>query len=103
MTCVTHPFYNPEMHVNSGYKVEQLRISSALLSRLKNLEELALDGPGDLHINSASIAKLLAANCPTLKDLQLKLIKTTDSSIWTVVPTDTSSEERWRPELKPRK
>jgi hypothetical protein len=71
MTCVTHPFYNPEMHANSGYKVEQLRISSALLSRLKNLEELALDGPGDLPINSASIAKLLGANCPTLKELQL--------------------------------
>ncbi|KAJ7780871.1 hypothetical protein B0H14DRAFT_2960840 [Mycena olivaceomarginata] len=81
----------------SNNDVEQLRISSALLSRLKNLEELALDGPGDLHINSASIAKLLGANCPTLKELKL------NSSIWTVVPTGTSSEERWRPELEPRK
>ncbi|KAJ7757413.1 hypothetical protein B0H14DRAFT_2976569 [Mycena olivaceomarginata] len=81
----------------SNNDVEQLRISSALLLRLKNLEELALDGPGDLHINSASIAKLLGANCPTLKELQL------NSNIWTVVPTGTSSEERWRPELELRK
>jgi hypothetical protein len=71
MTWVTHPFYNPEIHANNGYKIEELQISSALLSRLKNLEELALDGPGDLHINCASVEKLLGANCPTLKELQL--------------------------------
>jgi hypothetical protein len=72
----THPFHNPEMHANSGYKVEQLRISSALLSRLKNLEQLALDSPGNLHIkNGASTAELLGANCPTLKELQLSKSK----------------------------
>ncbi|KAJ7811459.1 hypothetical protein B0H13DRAFT_2383895 [Mycena leptocephala] len=71
MTWVTHPFYNPEIHANNGYKIEELQISSALLSRLKNLEELTLDGPGDLHVNCASIEKLLGANCPTLKELQL--------------------------------
>ncbi|KAJ7809468.1 hypothetical protein B0H14DRAFT_2608056 [Mycena olivaceomarginata] len=89
MMFTPHPFYYPEIHANNGYKIEELQISSALLSRLKNLEELALDGPGDLHINCASVEKLLGANCPTLKELQLKLIKTTDSSIWTIVPTAT--------------
>ncbi|KAJ7878327.1 hypothetical protein B0H14DRAFT_2711587, partial [Mycena olivaceomarginata] len=73
----------------SNNDIEELQISSALLSRLKNLEELALDGPGDLHINCASVEKLLGANCPTLKELQL------NSSIWTI--------ERWRAELEPRK
>ncbi|KAJ7678746.1 hypothetical protein B0H14DRAFT_3063665, partial [Mycena olivaceomarginata] len=71
----------------SDNDVEQLRISSALLSRLKNLEQLALDSPGNLHIkNGASTAELLGANCPTLKELQLSKSKAASGLLSPLVP-----------------